>query len=150
VPPWALNLARWLDDLIRIPGTRIGIGLDALIGFLVPGLGDALTGVGSAALLWLALRSGVPRVVLLRMLMNIGIDALVGAVPVVGDVFDVAWKANRKNLELIQRYRGQPQKKSALADYLIVGLGVALLLLAVLLPLLLAAWFLRALGRHIG
>lgn len=150
VPPWALNVARWLDDFVRIPGTRIGIGLDALIGFVFPGLGDALTGIGSAALLWLALRSGVPRVVLLRMIMNIGIDVLVGAVPVVGDLFDVGWKANRKNLELIERHRREEGKSSALADYLIVGLGIALLLLAVLLPLLLAAWFVRALGRHAG
>jgi len=150
LPPWALNVTRWLDDYLRIPGTRIGIGLDALIGLLFPGVGDALTGVGSAALLWLALRSGVPRVVLLRMVMNIGIDALFGAVPVVGDVFDVGWKANRKNLELIERHRRQPANKSAFGDYVVVGLGIALLVLAVLLPLLLAAWFVRALGRHSG
>jgi hypothetical protein len=89
-------------------------------------------------------------VVLLRMIMNIGIDVLVGAVPFVGDLFDIGWKANRKNLELIQRHRRQPDESSALADYLIVGLGIALLLLAVLLPLLLAALFVRALGRHAG
>jgi hypothetical protein len=146
LPAWAVNLTRWLDDFIRIPGTRIGFGLDALIGFLLPGVGDALTGIGSAALLWLALKSGVPRVVLLRMVMNIGLDALFGAIPLLGDLFDIGWKANRKNLELIERFRREPGRKSSFGDYMIVALGVTALLLAVLLPILVAAWLAGVVG----
>jgi hypothetical protein len=136
VPAWAETLTRWLDDIIRIPGTKIGVGLDAIVGFLLPGAGDAITALGSVSLLFLALRSGVPTVVIARMLLNIGIDALVGAVPIVGDLFDVAWKANRKNLELIQHYRGNSDAKPGTGDYLLVGLGLLLALLSVALPIL--------------
>ena len=127
---------RWLDDLIRIPGTRIGIGLDGILGFLLPGAGDALTGFGSASLLFLALKRGVPTVVLGRMVLNIGLDALLGAVPVVGDLFDVAWKANRKNLELLKKYEADPEKKPGFGDYALVGTGLLLAVVAVLLPVL--------------
>jgi hypothetical protein len=134
IPAWAETLTRWLDDVI--PGTKVGIGLDAIVGFLLPGAGDAITAVGSVSLLFLALRSGVPTVVIARMLLNIGIDALVGTVPIVGDLFDVAWKANRKNLELIQHYRGNTDARPATGDYVLVGLGLLLVLLSVALPIL--------------
>jgi hypothetical protein len=137
IPPWAEKLVRWLDDFVRVPGTRIGIGLDAIIGFLLPGAGDALTGAGSLALLFLALRSGVPKIALVRMIGNILIDTLLGAVPVVGDLFDVAWKANRKNLEIIQRYRGDPTARPGAGEVLLVGIGVLLVLLSIALPVLL-------------
>src|SRR5262245_41336966 len=80
------SVVRWLDDLVRVPGTRFGIGLDALVGFLVPGLGDVVTGLVSLSVLGAAMRRGVPRIVLARMLVNIGVDVLVGLVPVVGDL----------------------------------------------------------------
>ncbi len=138
VPAWAETLTRWLDDVVRIPGTKIGIGLDSIIGFFLPGAGDALTAVGSISLLFLALKSGVPTVVLGRMLLNIAIDALVGAVPIVGDIFDVAWKANRKNLELIQHYRGDSETppKPGAGDYALVAMGLVLVLLSVAVPIL--------------
>jgi hypothetical protein len=143
LPAWAEKLTRWLDDLVRIPGTRIGFGLDALVGLIFPGAGDALTGVGSVALLWLALKNGVPRVVVARMVVNLAVDALLGAVPVIGDLFDVAWKANRKNLELLERYRTHAAERRSLGDYLVVGLGLFVVLLAVLAPILLVAVFAR-------
>jgi hypothetical protein len=102
----------------------------------LPGAGDAITAVGSMSLLFLALRSGVPTVVLARMLLNIAIDALVGTVPIVGDLFDVAWKANRKNLQLIQHYRSNTDAKPSSGDYLLVGLGLLLVLVSVALPIL--------------
>lgn len=146
VPAWAEKLVRWLDDIVRVPGTNIGIGLDGLVGMLLPGAGDALTALGSVSLLFLALRSGVPTVVLGRMILNIALDALLGAVPLVGDLFDFAWKANRKNLELIERYRGDPQAKPGAADYALVGTGLVLIALSILLPLL----FLLTVGAGIG
>jgi hypothetical protein len=136
LPPWAEKLTRLLDDLIRIPGTGVGFGLDSLIGLVLPGAGDALTGVGSVALLFLALKRGVPSVVIARMVMNIGIDALVGTIPVVGDLFDVAWKANRKNLELLKLHDADPTRKPSTADYALVGVGLLLVVMAILLPIL--------------
>lgn len=135
IPSWANGLTRWLDDVIRIPGTNIGIGLDSVLGFFVPTLGDAATGIASIGLLWLAFQRRVPRVVLARMLLNIAIDAIAGAVPILGDVFDVAWKANRKNLELIERYAANPSAKPRALDYLLVGVGLLLVMLAILLPI---------------
>ena len=142
LPAWAETLARVLDDLVRIPGTNIGLGLDGVLGLLVPGAGDAITGIGSLSLLLLALRRGVPSVVIGRMVMNIGIDALVGTIPVVGDVFDFGYKANRRNLELIRGHEADPLKKPTAGDYALVGLGFALAALSVLLPIAVAAFVL--------
>ena len=127
---------RWLDEAVRVPGTNISIGLDGIIGFFLPGAGDALTAVGSLSLLFLALRSGVPKVVLARMVWNIAVDALLGAVPLIGDLFDVAWKANRKNLDLIEHYKGDPTAEPGAGDYALVGIGVALVVLSIALPLI--------------
>jgi hypothetical protein len=146
LPAWAEQLTRWLDDVARIPGTNIRFGLDSVIGFFLPGAGDAMTAMGSVALLFLALKSGVPAVGLGRMVMNIAIDALVGAVPFVGDLFDVAWKANRKNLELIQHYRGDPNAKPGAGEYALVGVGLLLVILSIALPIL----FLIFVGTRIG
>jgi hypothetical protein len=97
--------ARFLDDAIRLPGTRYSIGWDGLIG-LVPGIGDALTTLMSGYFLWEANRLGVSKTVQWRMLSNILIDMLVGAVPVLGDLFDFTWKSNRRNLNLLMRELG--------------------------------------------
>jgi hypothetical protein len=94
------HLAHLLDDRFAIPGTRYRIGLDGLIG-LVPGIGDAVTTLLSLYILLEAHRLGVPISKLGRMGINVGLDAALGAVPLVGDVFDVAWKANRRNLGLL-------------------------------------------------
>jgi hypothetical protein len=104
----ARNLERlaWLmDRAIRIPGTKITLGLDALLG-LVPLGGDALTGVVQLGLVLVALRYyRVPRVVAARMLGNVLFDTAVGAIPLLGDLFDVAFKANTRNLQLLEPFR---------------------------------------------
>src|SRR5690554_4648035 len=84
-PDWAHGMVRLLDDALRIPGTKFGVGLDGLLGLLFPALGDAVGAVASVSLLLLAFRMRVPKVVLGRMVINVGIDALVGAVPLLGD-----------------------------------------------------------------
>src|SRR5262245_33880751 len=99
----ARGIARLLDDLIRIPGTTIGIGLDPIIG-LIPGLGDVIGGAMSGYILLVAAREGVPTSVLVRMFGNIALDSLVGVVPVLGDLFDVGMKSNRRNVDLLERY----------------------------------------------
>lgn len=91
------RLAYWLD----------AVGLDPLLG-LVPGLGDAAGALLAAWILIEAVRLGAPRATLVRMASNIAIDALVGAVPVLGDVFDVVWKANLKNVALLERHAFDP------------------------------------------
>jgi hypothetical protein len=148
-PAWADKLVRLLDDGLTIPGTRIGIGLDALLGFLFPTLGDALTGLGSLSLLVLAFQMRLPKVVVLRVVFNIALDVLLGCVPFVGDAFDLFWRSNRRNLQLLQRYSADPLRRPDALDYLIVAAGFALVAAAIILPLLLGAWLLHWIWRNI-
>lgn len=143
-PAWAEGLVRFLDDGITIPGTKYRIGYDGLIGLLLPGAGDALTATGALSLFFLAVKRGAPRIVLLRMALNVAIDTALGAVPFIGDLFDFAWKANRKNLRLIERVAERAEPRSFM-DYLFVAaLGVFVLGL-VLLPVVLAVYLLAKL-----
>ena len=125
----ARTLARLLDSAARVPGTNIRFGADAIIG-LVPGLGD----IGGAALagylVILAQRLGVPRAVVLRMLANVAVDTLAGSVPVIGDLFDVAYKSNLRNVALLERALERPAATTRTSGLLVVGtiLGLALLL----------------------
>lgn len=94
------QLASLLDDIFRIPGTGMRFGLDPIIG-LIPGLGDFISGVMSFLIVLAAWQRGLPRITILRMMTNIGIDTLVGTIPIVGDAFDAAWKSNRMNYRLL-------------------------------------------------
>jgi hypothetical protein len=94
-------LATLLDTAFILPGTNVRFGFDALIG-LVPGIGDAVTTALSLYIVHEARQLGAPRHVIARMLANVMIDGLVGAVPLVGDAFDVVWRANRRNMRLLQ------------------------------------------------
>lgn len=139
-------LRRWavlLDSAFVIPGIQVRFGLDALLG-LVPGIGDFTTPVFTILLLGTGLRMGVPIVVLARMALNAGIDALVGVVPIAGDLLDVGWKANLRNMELLERH-AMPGTPATRGDIGVVIAGVALMavvaLLAVL-PLVLAYYWL--------
>jgi hypothetical protein len=148
VPEWARRLSFLLDSAIRIPGTDLSIGLDPILGALLPELGDALTAVLSLTLLGVAFRQRVPKLVMARMLINIAIDAVLGAIPVVGDAFDFAFKANEKNLALIERHRGDPTRPATLGDRFVV-FGVALVsVVLVLTPLVVGAWLLRSVLAH--
>ena len=97
------QLAYWLDDRYRLPGTRFRVGLDGIVG-LIPGIGDAVTSTLTAYIIYEAWRLGVPTSMLARMLANLGIDTVVGIVPVVGDLLDIGFKANRRNLRLLHRH----------------------------------------------
>jgi hypothetical protein len=96
-------LSRVMDSAFTIPGTSITMGVDALLG-LLPGIGDAISATISSYLIWEAKQLGAPKLVLARMAGNVAIDTVVGAVPFVGDVFDVAYRANRKNVALLKRH----------------------------------------------
>lgn len=97
------NLADWMDSRFRLPGTNIRFGLDSLLG-LIPGLGDGVLALPSAYVVLAAHRLGVSPLVLARMAGNVGIDMVIGAVPVLGDLFDVGFKANRRNVALLRRH----------------------------------------------
>jgi uncharacterized protein DUF4112 len=148
-PAWANQLVRLMDDGLTIPGTRIGVGLDAVLGFLFPTLGDAVTGLGSLSLLLLAFRMRLPKVVVLRVVFNIAVDVLIGCLPLVGDAFDLFWRSNRRNLELLRRYSHDPLRRPDPVDYVIVGLGFVVVAASVVLPLLLGVWLLRLIFQNI-
>ena len=95
------RLARILDSAVPIPGTDVKTGLDPLLG-LIPGFGDGISSLLSGVILYESATLGAPKRVLLRMLGNVVIDALVGAVPILGDVFDFAFRANRRNIQLLR------------------------------------------------
>lgn len=101
------RLARLLDDVVAIPGTRIRIGLDSILG-LLPGGGDLIGGALSSWILLAAVRLGAPPAVVARMGLNVLVDVVVGTVPVLGDLFDIAWRANRRNVQLLERYMAAP------------------------------------------
>lgn len=97
-------LARLMDDRFGIPGTNIRFGLDSLLG-LVPGVGDAIGGIVSSYIIWRARRMGVSNLVLVRMAGNMIFDSAIGAVPLFGDIFDIGFRSNRRNLELLRRHQ---------------------------------------------
>lgn len=97
------RLAHWLDSRFRIPGTGIRFGVDSIIG-LVPGLGDAAGALPSVYLVLKARQLGAPDSLLLQMGANVAIELVVGAIPIVGDLFDIGFKANRRNVDLLRRH----------------------------------------------
>jgi hypothetical protein len=101
--------AHLLDDWFHIPFTPIRIGLDGLIG-LIPGLGDILAGIASFVLILAAWIRGVPWVTLVRMMVNLGLEVVIGSIPLFGDIFDIAWKANRRNYKLMMRHLDEPHR----------------------------------------
>ena len=146
--PQLRRFAVWLDAGIAVPGTSIRVGLDPLLG-LVPGLGDAAGALLAAWILVEAIRMGAPRATLARIASNIAIDALVGAVPVLGDVFDFVWKANLRNVALLERHAIDPAgagKSDRLFVVLVVGTVVALCLGLLVGGVVLTAWLFRALS----
>lgn len=124
------NLAHYLDGLFRVPGTTWRFGLDSLIG-LVPNVGDTITSFASFYILLAGVRYGVPKITLLRMAFNIGLDYVVGTIPFLGDAFDFVWKANKQNMELI-RSRATGKDKGTTSDYLFVFIIIGVLVLILL------------------
>ncbi len=94
------RLAEWLDTRFRIPGTDWRVGVDGLVG-LIPGIGDTLTAMLALYIVAQARSLGARKATLLTMLGNVALDYLIGAIPLVGDAFDIAWQANAKNLALL-------------------------------------------------
>jgi len=124
------TVSRLLDSAFVIPGTRYRFGFDALIG-LVPGLGDGASAIFSGYIILQASRLGAPKSVVTRMIGNVALDTLIGWVPVLGDLFDVAWKSNLRNIALLETHLQQPAAARAGSRKALVLLGGVLLLLIV-------------------
>lgn len=138
-------LRRWavlLDSYFRIPGTRIRFGLDAIIG-LVPGIGDISTPVFAGLILFQAVRMRLPVVVQARMVLNAAFDMVLGLVPIVGDLADVGWKANLRNLALLERH-ARPGVPPARSDYVFVAVFLAVLAAIAIAPVALLVWLLSS------
>jgi hypothetical protein len=123
-------LARLLDTAVRIPGTNMRFGLDPLLG-VVPGLGDLAGAALSGHLVLVASRLGAPRSVIVRMIGNVAIDTLGGTIPLVGDLFDAGWKANTRNLELLDRHLGRPTTEPSASFGVVAAMIGGLVLIAV-------------------
>ena len=126
------HTARLLDSAFEVPGTSYRIGLDPILG-LVPGIGDLVSPLFTIGILWQGRDLGLPRVVQVRMLGNVLLDALVGAVPLLGDLFDFAWKANEKNYALLEMHAEEERAPSA-GDWLFVTLLTGLVLVTAAIP----------------
>ena len=136
-------LRRWavlLDSAYQVPGTRIRFGLDAVIG-LVPGVGDLVAPVFTVILLATALRMRVPVVVVARIVLNAFIDMLLGLVPLAGDVADVFWKADLRNMALLERH-ARPGVAPTRGDYWFVLGSIGAVLVIALVPFLVLVWLL--------
>ena len=132
------RVARMLDSALPVPGTSFRFGLDPILG-LIPGLGDLVSPLFTLGMLFQARDLGVPRVVQLRMIFNVAIDVLTGFVPLIGDLFDFAWKANNRNLALLERHAYEEHEPSA-GDWAFVAVCVALLVVIAAVPFLLLGW----------
>ena len=143
-PSRLVQLRRWavlLDSAFKVPGLPVRFGLDAIVG-LVPGVGELTTPAFTVLLLFTGLRMRVPLVVLARMVLNTGVDALIGLIPVLGDLTDIGWKANLRNLELLERHAvpGTPPTRGD-TRFVMAGIGLLVLVaLVAIVPIVLAAW----------
>ena len=135
--------ASLLDSVITIPGTTIRLGLDPILG-LIPGLGDLVSPVYTLAILAQARELGLPRVVQLRMILNVAIDALFGIVPVLGDIFDVVWKANDRNMVLLEQHAYEINRPAP-GDWLFVGAAIVILVALAIVPPLILGWLITSL-----
>lgn len=150
------QLAKWMDSVFEIPGTKVKFGLDALLG-LFPGVGDTLTSLVSIYILQSASQMGVSKLTMMRMAANIGVDYVVGVVPVLGDVFDVYWKSNEKNIALLRAHTSaNPTTRRQLqrGDWIflaILATGLITLLIgSMVVAFLIAQWLLSLISASLA
>jgi hypothetical protein len=142
------RLAWLLDSAFLLPGTRFRFGLDALIG-LIPGLGDALGVLISSYIIREAARAGAPTSVLMRMALNVAVEGVFGLIPVAGDIFDAAWKANQRNVALLEAVVENP-RRAARSSRMVVGLVLTALVLLLAAVALLGFVVMRAVWQALA
>ena len=140
------RLARLLDDFIRIPFLNVRIGLDPILGLALPWVGDTLTALFSLFLIGSAIQYRAPKVVIMRMAMNVAFDYLIGIIPFVGDASDFFIKSNRWNMNLLRRY-AKERRQPSLSDYVFVIVVIGALLSLIAGGVALVFYSLRAAGR---
>ena len=127
-------LADWLDQRFTIPGTSIRIGLDPILG-LIPGIGDMIANLAGSAIILIAAQYRLPKIVLLRMGLNVALNAIIGAIPVFGDIFSIWFRSNIKNAQLLERYIGTENRVPNFSNWIFVIAvitGIVLLLIGIL------------------
>lgn len=142
---WLRQISRLLDSAFEVPGTSWRFGLDPIVG-LIPGIGDLLSPLFTVAILAQAMQLRVPKIVQARMLINVAIDTLVGSIPLLGDLFDFAWKANDLNFALMERHACEGRRASP-GDWAFVLLMILLVLALAALPFVVLGWLLSAARR---
>ncbi|MEL4897573.1 DUF4112 domain-containing protein [Crocosphaera sp. Alani8] len=136
------RISHVLDKAIPIPGTKWTIGLDPILG-LIPGGGDTIAGILSAYIIIESARMGLNRKVIGQMVANVLLDSLAGSVPVLGDVFDVTWKANVRNIELLEHHLNYTPENKKVNRLFLIGLSIILMIIVLgftLLTLALVTW----------
>ena len=137
-------LAEWLDQRFTIPGTSIRIGLDPILG-LIPGIGDMIANLAGSAIILIAAQYRLPKIVLLRMGLNVALNTIIGAIPVFGDIFSIWFRSNVKNAQLLERYVGTEGRVPNFSNWIfviaVIG-GIILLLIAILVV---TVWVLKRL-----
>jgi len=131
-------LSRVLDSWFHVPGTHIRFGISGIIG-LIPGLGDAITGLAACIIVLAAWFRGLPYITLARMLVNLALDVIIGAIPLLGDVFDIAWKANRRNYKLLTRHLAEPRRHTW-RDWCVLVLMAVAIAAILLAPVIVLVW----------
>jgi len=130
-------LSHVLDDWFRIPGTSIRFGIDGIVG-MIPGVGDILGGLASCIIVLAAWFRGVPNITVARMIVNVAIEVAVGTIPFVGDIFDIAWKANRRNYKLLEGSLHATPRNTR-GDWLFFGVLGLFMLALTMIPVFLVA-----------
>lgn len=143
--PVIAAVAKLMDTAFRVPGTGIRFGLDPLIG-LCPGLGDGAGSLVSVALIGMSARYGIPKIVLVRMALNVILNAVLGLIPGAGDLFSVFFKSNVRNYALFQQHAGA-RRVSTRGDWLFVGGLLGAVMTVVLMAMMLSFWFISLLFR---
>lgn len=135
---WLRQWADLLDARFRVPGTRIRFGLDPILS-MIPGVGDLASPMFTVAILVQAVYQGVPKIIMVRMLLTGLLDACIGAVPLVGTVGDVFFRANLRNLALLERY-ARPGARPTRGDYAFVLIAAGLFGMLAMIPVIVAIW----------
>lgn len=130
------SLAKLMDAQFRLPGTNMRFGLDGIIG-LIPGAGDMSTFAVSSYMLWIMAKNGASGYVMARMVLNVLIDALVGIVPLLGDLFDFAFKANMRNMRLMQQHYKEGRHRGSAWKVIV---PVLIILLAIIIAIIWAGY----------